>query len=84
MLFLKFGVQFILDKIWIAAKSCIAQDNENKLSDLAVEIVDLEKENCSKDNQAFSSNESKDKMMQPSSIGGASSLAETFGDGLLD
>ena len=81
---MKFGVQFILDKIRIVAESCIARDNENKLSELTVEIANLEKEIVAKIVKLSLLMSQKDKIMQSSLAGGASSLEETFGDGLLD
>ena len=43
LLFIKFGVQFILDKIWVATEACITRADE-----LTVKIVDLEKEIAAK------------------------------------
>lgn len=43
LLFMKFGVQIMLDKIRTVAESCITRDNENKLNELELEIADLEK-----------------------------------------
>ena len=48
LLFMKFGVQFILDKLWVAAEVCISRDNEIMLNELAVKIADLEKEIAAK------------------------------------
>ena len=81
---MKFGVQFILDKIRSAVKACIARDNENKLNELAVKITNLEKEITIKTVELSLLVSQRDKMMQLSSAGGASSSAETFGNGLLD
>lgn len=39
LLFMKFRIQFILDKIQTAIELCIARDNENKLGELAVQIA---------------------------------------------
>ncbi|KAL0016784.1 hypothetical protein SO802_003853 [Lithocarpus litseifolius] len=48
LLFMKFGVQFILDKIWAAVEACIARDNEIMLNEFAVMMADLEKEIAAK------------------------------------
>ena len=83
-LFMKFGVQFILDKIRTAAKACIARDNETMLNELVVKIANLEKEIVAKTVELSLLVSQRDEMMQSSSARGASSSAETFGDGLLD
>jgi len=80
---MKFGVQFIIDKIW-AAEACIARDNKIMLDELAVKIADLEKEIAAKTVELSLLVSQRDEMMQSSSAGGAFSLVETFGDGLLD
>ena len=76
---MKFGVQFILDKIRAAAKACIAWDDE-----LTVKIADLEKEIAAKRVELSLLLSQKDEMMQSSSAEGASSSEGTFGDGLFD
>nr|POE57141.1 hypothetical protein CFP56_34105 [Quercus suber] len=43
LLFMKFGVQFLLDKIWATVEACIARDDE-----FTVKIVDLEREIAAK------------------------------------
>ena len=74
LLFMKFGVQFILDKIWVAVKACITCDDE-----FIRKIVDLER--GAKLSLLLSQ---RDALMQSSSAGSASSSAETFGNGLFD
>nr|POE81643.1 hypothetical protein CFP56_51277 [Quercus suber] len=83
-LFMKFGIQFILDKIRATAKACIARDNEIMLSKLTVKIADLEKEIATKTVELLLLLSQRDEMMRFSSTGGASSLMETFGNGLFD
>nr|POF07897.1 hypothetical protein CFP56_27477 [Quercus suber] len=84
LLFMKFGVQIILDKIRTTAKACIARDNETKLNELALKIADLEKEIAAKTIELSLLVSQRDEMMQSSLAEGASSSAETFGDVLLD
>ena len=84
LLFIKFGVQFILDKIRTAAEACIARDNEAMLNELAVKLADLEKVIAAKKVELSLLVSQRDEMMQSSSARGASFSAETFGDGLLD
>nr|POF00013.1 hypothetical protein CFP56_55808 [Quercus suber] len=79
LLFMKFGVQFILDKIWVAAGACIARDDE-----LTVKIANLKKEIAAKRVELSLLLSQRDEMMWSSSVGGASSSVETFGDGLFD
>ena len=76
---MRFGVQFILDKIQAAAEACIAWDDE-----LTVKIADLEKEIAAKRVELSLLLSQKDEMMQSLSAEGASSLVGTFGDGLFD
>ena len=76
---MKFGVQFLLDKIQVTAEACIAQDDE-----FTVKIVDLEREIAAKRAELSLLLSQRDEMMQSSSARGASSSAETFGDGLFD
>ena len=83
-LFMKFEVQFILDKLWVAAEVCISRDNEIMLNELAVKIADLEKEIAAKTVELSLLLSQRDEVMRSSSAGGASSSAETFGDGLFD
>nr|POF03764.1 hypothetical protein CFP56_06681 [Quercus suber] len=78
-LFMKFGVQFILDKIRAAAEACIAQDDE-----FTVKIVGLEREITAKRAKLSFLLSQRDEMMWSLSVGSASSSAETFGDGLFD
>ena len=79
LLFMKFGVQFILDKIRAATEACITRDDE-----LTVKIADLEKEIAAKRVELSLLLSQKDEMMWSLSTRGASSLEETFGDGLFD
>ena len=76
---MKFGVQFILDKIWAAAETCIVRDDE-----FTTKIADLERETVAKRAVLSLLLIQKDALMQSSSARGASSSAETFGDGLFD
>ena len=76
---MKFGVQFILDKIRAAAKACITHDDE-----FIRKIANLEREIAAKRAKLSLLLSQRDALMQSSSAGGASSLAETFGDGLFD
>ena len=80
---MKFGVQFIINKIW-AAEACIARDNKIMLDELAVKIADLEKEIVAKIVELSLLVSQRDEMMQSLSAGGAFSSVETFGDVLLD
>nr|POE49388.1 hypothetical protein CFP56_67316 [Quercus suber] len=75
--------QALLEEI-TAAEACIARDNETMLNELAVKIADLEKEIAAKTVELSLLVSQRDEMMQSSLTGGASSLGETFGDGLLD
>ena len=84
LLFIKFGVQFILDKIRTVAEACIARDNEAMLNELAVKLADLEKVIAAKKVELSLLVSQRDEMMQSSSARGASFSAETFGDGLLN
>ena len=84
LLFMKFGVQFILDKIRAAVEACIARDNETMLNELAVKIANLKKEIAPKIVELSLLVSQKDEMMRSSSAEGASSSTETFGDGLLN
>ena len=79
LLFMKFGVQFILDKIRAAAEACIAHDDE-----FIRKIADLEKEIASKRAELSLLLSQRDALMQSSPAGGASSSTETFGSGLFD
>ena len=76
---MKFGVQFILDKIRAAAEACIARDDE-----FSRKIVDLEREIAAKRVELALLLSQRDALMRSSSAGGASPSAETFGDGLFD
>ena len=76
---MKFGVQFILDKIRAAAETCIVQDDE-----FIMKIANLEREIAAKRAELSLLLSQKDALMQSSSAGGASSSTETFGDGLFD
>ena len=76
---MKFGVQFILDKIQAAAEACSAWDDE-----LTVKIADLEKEIAAKRVELSLLLSQGDVLMQSSSAGSASSSTETFGDVLFD
>nr|POE50280.1 hypothetical protein CFP56_48622 [Quercus suber] len=78
-LFMKFGVQFILDKIRVNFKACIARDDE-----FIVKIADLEREIPAKRAELSFMLSWRDEMMWSSSAGGASSSSETFGDGFFD
>ena len=60
---MKFGVQFILDKIRTTIESCIARDNEKVLNELAVKIADLEKEIATKAVELSLLVSQKDEMM---------------------
>ena len=84
LLFMKFGVQFILDKLWAAVEACIARDNEIMLNELAMKIANLEKEIAAKAVELSLLLSQRDEVMRSSSARGASSSAETFGDGLFD
>ena len=75
---MKFGVQFILDKIRVAAEACIVRDDE-----FTVKIADLEREIAAKRAKLSLLLSQRDEMMRSSLAGGASSSAETFGDGLF-
>ena len=79
LLFMKFGVQFSLDKIRATAKAYIARGDE-----FTVKIADLEREIAAKRAELSLLLSQRDEMMQSSSARGASSSAETFGDGLFD
>ena len=79
LLFMKFGVQFILDKIRAAAETCIVRDDE-----FTMNITDLKREIAAKRAKLSLLLSQRDVLMQSSSAGGASSSAETFGDGLFD
>ena len=79
LLFMKFGVQFILDKIRAAAETCIFRDDE-----FTMNITDLKREIAAKRAKLSLLLSQRDVLMQSSSAGGASSSAETFGDGLFD
>ena len=79
LLFTKFGVQFVLDKIRAAAEACVAQDDE-----LTMKIADLEKEITAKKVELSLLLSQRDEIMWSSPTGGASSSVETFGDGLFD
>ena len=70
LLFMKFGVQFILDKIQTTAEACIARDNKNKLSELVVKIANVEKEIATKTVELSLFMSQRDIMMQ-SSLAGA-------------
>ena len=76
LLFMKFGVQFILDKIRATAKACITRDDE-----FIRKIADLEKEIASKRAELSLLLSQRDALMQSSPAGGASSSTETFGSG---
>ena len=76
---MKFGVQFILDKIRVAAEACITHDDE-----FIRKIANLEREIAAKRAKLSLLLSQRDALMQSSSTGGASSSAETFGDGLFD
>ena len=79
LLFMKFGVQFILDKIRAAAEACIARDDE-----FTEKIADLEREIATKRAELSLLLSQRDEMMRSLLAEGASSLVETFGDGLFD
>ena len=79
LLFMKFGVQFILDKIRAATETCIVRDDE-----FTMNIIDLKREIAAKRAKLSLLLSQRDVLMQSSSVGGASSSAETFGDGLFD
>ena len=81
---MKFNVKFILDWLPATAKSCITHDGEIKLAELAVKIADLEKEIAAKSAKISSLTSQKYSIMQSLSTSNGSSLAETFGEGLLD
>ena len=76
---MKFGVQFLLDKIQVTAEACIAQDDE-----FTVKIVDLERKIAAKRAKLSLLLSQRDEMMQSSLAGVASTSAETFGDDLFD
>ena len=79
LLFTKFGVQFILDKIRATAEACVAQDDE-----LTMKIANLEKEITAKKVELSLLLSQRDEIMRSSPAGGASSSVETFGYGLFD
>nr|POF23166.1 hypothetical protein CFP56_70946 [Quercus suber] len=79
LLFMKFGVQFILDKIRVAVEACITQDDE-----FSRKIADLEREIAAKRAELALLPSQRDALMQSSSAGGAFTSSETFGDGLFD
>ena len=79
LLFMKFGVQFILDKIRAIGEAIITRDDE-----LTVKIADLEKETAAKRVELSLLLSQRDEIMQSLSTRGASSSTETFGDGLFD
>ena len=79
LLFIKFGVQFILDKIRATGEAIITRDDE-----LIVKIVDLEKETAAKRVELSLLLSLRDEIMRSLSTGSASSSTETFGDGLFD
>ena len=79
LLFTKFGVQFVLDKIRAAAEACVAQDDE-----LTMKIADLEKGITAKKVELSLLLSQRDEIMRSSPAGGASSSVETFGNGLFD
>ena len=79
LLFMKFGVQFILNKIRAAAEACITQDDE-----FSRKIADLEREIAAKRAELALLLSQRDALMQSSSAGGASPSAKTFGNGLFD
>ena len=79
LLFMKFGVQFILDKIRATAETCIVRDDE-----FAMKIANLEREIATKRADLSLLLSQRDALMQSSLAGGASSSVETFGDGLFD
>nr|POF26475.1 hypothetical protein CFP56_35878 [Quercus suber] len=79
LLFMKFRVQFILDKIRAAAEACITRDDE-----FLRKITDLEREIATKRDELALLLSQRDALMQSSSAGGVSSSEGTFGDGLFD
>ena len=79
LLFMKFGVQFSLDKIRATAKAYIARGDE-----FTVKIANLEREIAAKRAELSLLLSQRHEMMQSSSARGASSSAETFGYGLVD
>ena len=79
LLFMKFGVQFMLDKIRVATETCIVRDDE-----FTMKIADLEREIGAKRAELSLLLSQRDALMQLSSAGGPSSSVETFGDGLFD
>ena len=74
---------FILDWLKTTVALCIIHDGEMKLAELAMKIVDLEKEIASKSAKLSLLTSQKNSIMLPLSTNGGSSSAETFG-GLLD
>ena len=79
LLFMKFGVQFILDKVQVVAGACITRDDE-----FSRKIADLEREIAAKRAEFALLLSQRDALMQLSSAGGASPSAETFGGDLSD
>ena len=79
LLFMKFGVQFILDKIRAIGEAIITRDDE-----LTVKIADLENETATKRVELSLLLSQRDEIMRSLSTRGASSSTETFGDGLFD
>ena len=79
LLFMKFGVQFILDKIRAAAKACITCDDE-----FIKKIADLEREIATKRAELSLLLSQRDALMQSSPARGASSSTKTFDSGLFD
>nr|POE77015.1 hypothetical protein CFP56_47361 [Quercus suber] len=76
---MKFGVQFIFDKIQAAVEACITRDDE-----FSRKIADLKREIAAKRAELSLLMSQRDALMQSSSVGGASPSAESFGDGLFD
>ena len=79
LLFMKFGVQFILDNIRAIVEACITHDDE-----FIRKIADLEREIAAKKAELSLLLSQRNALMQSSLVGGASSSAETLGDGLFD
>nr|POE96574.1 hypothetical protein CFP56_44576 [Quercus suber] len=79
LLFMKFRVQFILDKIRAAIEACITRDDE-----FSRKIVDLEREIATKRVELALLLSQRDALTQSSSAGGVSSSEGTFSDGLFD
>ena len=67
LLFMKFGVQFILDKIQAIAEACIARDDE-----FIVKITDLKREIAAKRVELSLLLSQRDALMPSSSVGSAS------------